>query len=103
MSRPWLLKLALLGPDGEKYDMAISLGNDVIDSYVCVPPPDMSLVQFGLGTSFNEAVEIMRRRDLRRDLFAQECARIGLLLAHRMEDKEGWHGVERKENLKDWG
>ena len=46
---------------------------------------------------------VLKRREFRKDLFQDEARRLGALLAERMEDKEGWHGVERQERLEDWG
>ena len=56
-------------------------------------PPDIPTI----GQSFNEVVEIMRRKQFRRDLFVREAFRLGQLLADRMEDAEGWHDMSRME------
>ena len=41
-------------------------------------------------------------KKFRKDLFRQEATRLGVLLAERMEDSEGWHGIEREERLENW-
>ena len=46
--------------------------------------------------SFEEVVEMIRRREYRKDLFIGEAKRLG----ERMEDAEGWHDESRVEAAK---
>jgi hypothetical protein len=56
----------------------------------------------GVGlVSFDEAVRVMRRREFRRDLLTSAAAQCGSALADYLEDKEGWHGIDRQEWIKD--
>ena len=50
--------------------------------------------------SFEDVIEILRRKQFRKDVFVQEATRLGMLLAERMEDAEGWHDTSRIEYAK---
>lgn len=52
--------------------------------------------EFGL-CSFKDAVELIRSKEFRRDLFTRTAANLGTLLVERMEDAEGWHDTSRIE------
>ena len=47
------------------------------------------------------AVEIMSVKKFRRSLLVSEARRAGALLADHLEDREGWHGEERRERVED--
>jgi hypothetical protein len=47
--------------------------------------------------SFNDAVEILEVKELRRKEFIQDATRMGMALVDHLEDKEGWHGLYRQE------
>jgi len=49
------------------------------------------------AVTFEDAVEVLRVRELRRKDFIRDAARMGMALADHLEDKEGWHGVDRQE------
>lgn len=48
-----------------------------------------------LGGTFEETIEVLRKREYRRDLFTRSCTALGAQLAERMEDAEGWHDISR--------
>lgn len=50
----------------------------------------------GLGT-FNNTVELMKRREFRKDLFIKAAQMLARQMAERMEDAEGWHDTSRIE------
>lgn len=99
----WTLKLSMNGPFGEMYEIAIPLDDSSVRDFQHIEPPDEFNTFVPGKSQFTTAVEVMRRREIRKDMFAGEARRLGILLAERLEDKEGWHGVERQEKLKDWG
>lgn len=49
------------------------------------------------GRTFDQAVEVLRTKQFRKDLFLDVAASLGRLLAERMEDAEGWHDESRVE------
>jgi len=98
MSDRWTLKLEMIGPHGERYAMAIGIGSDIANDIAQINPP--MRLPFGLGDTFESTVRILRRKDLRKDLFRSEATRLGILLAERMEDAEGWHDASRIEPAK---
>ena len=52
----------------------------------------------GLG-SLEKTINVLKTREFRKSLL-QECARnLGARLAEYLEDKEGWHGIERQEGI----
>lgn len=103
LRQPWTLRLTLSGPMGERFDIVVNLGEDVISDVVRVNPPRPFPFTALDTPSLDDVVSVLRRKQLRKDLFANECQRLGTMLAERMEDKEGWHGPDRQEMLKDWG
>ncbi len=97
----WTLEMSLVGPLGERIGIAIQLDPHTAQEIQRIDPPS----EFGLfipnGDMFAEAVKVLKRREYRKTLFIDEARRLGTRLAERMEDKEGWHGVERQERLRD--
>lgn len=97
MAYRWTLQLTLAGPCGERHAVGIDLDTEIIRDINSMRP----LNDFFPGeVSFEQAVEVIKRRVYRKDLFQDASGRLGAMLAERMEDKEGWHGEERKERLK---
>lgn len=45
----------------------------------------------------DDAVKIMRTKEMRRNIFAQVAEQLAHQMADRMEDAEGWHDAERVE------
>lgn len=52
------------------------------------------------GRTFEQAVETLRSKMFRKDLFVDVATSLGRLLAERMEDAEGWHDESRIEPAK---
>lgn len=48
--------------------------------------------------SFNDAVTVLKKRSFRKDLLRQTALRLATQIAERLEDKEGWHGEDRRES-----
>lgn len=52
----------------------------------------------GVGlVSFNETVELIRTKEIRRELFVQIAVQLATQMADRIEDAEGWHDANRIE------
>ena len=90
----WSLEMSMIGPHGERWTMRVKLDQATACEYHHIPKPVPGF------TPFDEAVEILKRREYRKDLFIKEAYRLGTLLAERMEDAEGWHGIKRQEPAK---
>lgn len=62
---------------------------------------DLSLGALGIGTvsPFDAAVEVLRVKEFRRGLLQQAAAMTGMQLADFLEDREGWHGIDRQERV----
>lgn len=96
----WRLEMSMIGPFGERYTIGEPLEHSVARETAQINPPD-ALADFVPGKSaLQVAVERLKRREFRRDLFEKEAARLGRLLAERMEDAEGWHGLDRVDPAK---
>ena len=88
------LKLTFDSGRGEQYTMAIELSEDVASDIEKLPPiADRGPVM----DSFEEAIEVLRMKQFRKDLFVGQARNLGALLAERMEDAEGWHDASRIE------
>jgi len=101
MTEPrWRLEMSLLGPFGEKITVAVMLDPSTASEVARIAPPTIWNLPVGPTKNFlEETVKVLKRREYRKDLFGFEAARLGKLLAEHMEDKEGWHGIERQEVL----
>ena len=47
--------------------------------------------------SFEDTVEVMRKRKLTTDMIRKAATQLGAMLADRLEDEGGWHGERRQE------
>ena len=90
----WFLEMSMIGPYGERYTMRLNLDQITAREAHHIPPPAPGFVRF------DDAVEILKRREFRKDLFTEAAQRLGTLLAERMEDAEGWHDASRQEPAK---
>ncbi len=91
----WTLKLSLEGPYGERYTVAMPVDAfTAIDRLVDIKPPDPFCMDIGAVT-MNTVVERIRKREIRHDILAAECGRLGRKLAQTMQDAEGWHDASR--------
>ena len=100
------LRLTFENGRGEEFTMAISL-DECTASDLMIPAPEKRPISFaGNGRRLDRVVEVLRRKRFRKDLFIAECKRLGMLLAERMEDAEGWHDESRigpaKAQIKDF-
>ena len=50
--------------------------------------------------SVDQMLNMMQRRDFRRNRLVNEMVRLANSLADYMEDREGWHGMERAERAR---
>lgn len=96
MKEDWTLRLSLEGPFGERYQVAMPVDAFAVrDRLVGLTPPHFLDMR-----SFEETVEVMKKRDIRHDILAAECQRLGRKLAQTMQDAEGWHDASRIEPSK---
>ena len=100
MESKWLLKMSMIGPCGESYSMAIEIDENTAGEIHRIERPDMFNTFVPGGDPLTETAKVLKRRVFRKDLFMREAERLGALLAERMEDAEGWHGIERQEPAK---
>jgi len=86
-------KLILTFDSGrERYTAQINLGQEIAS--------DMDRIVRSSVNNFSGAVEAIRSKTFRKQLFIRECQRIGEHLAELMEDAEGWHDESRIEPAK---
>lgn len=85
------LRLTFYAPNGEDFSMEIQLDEQTARDYQRV----VSLRDMGPWEKFEQVVEVMRTKHLRKETFIAEATRLGTLLAERMEDAEGWHDESR--------
>lgn len=50
------------------------------------------------GPTFDDAVEVLQVREFRRKLLIEAATGSGMQLADFLEDREGWHGLDRQES-----
>ena len=96
----WDLVLTLRSRYGsERYEQRLALADTVAREVVRVDPP-RSVMDYCLMSGVEEVVSLLRRKEFRKDLLRREATRLGVLLAERMEDAEGWHDESRVEKAK---
>lgn len=93
------LSISLHDRYGEQRPLTMAID---LDEEVRISPRIVDDMKFGreIGASLvsmDEAVRVMKKRVLRKDLFTAAAKRLGALLAERMEDAEGWHDESRIE------
>lgn len=102
MEPRWTLILTFRGSYGESYSQAVEISPDIATEIARIRVP--SPFDFHPNRSaLEQTIEVLRMKQLRKDLFTDEATHLGILLAERMEDKEGWHGMDRADHLKEWG
>jgi hypothetical protein len=67
-------------------EKAAYMGNRIAD--------DMRAGVFG---SMEQSIEVLKVRELRRGLLSDAAMQAGYQLADFLQDREGWHGIDRQE------
>lgn len=104
MKNRWRLRLCFENmTTGEIHHKAIDLEEGIAQDFAYIRPlSDYFPGELSFGASpLEEPVKILRKRELRKDLFAREAHRLGESLAEYMEDKEGWHGTDRRDRIRE--
>jgi hypothetical protein len=95
------LKLTFDDGYGNVYEMFEPIDESIAREFTEIQPPMKHSVPWLPGEvqlePFETVVDTLRKREFRKDLFTQEAKRLGILLAERMEDAEGWHDTSRIE------
>jgi hypothetical protein len=92
---PWTLELRIIDPMGRTYSRkAIGVDAFTFGERFVVPPPG----PFD-GLSFDNVVERIQKKEFRKDILETECLRLGRAMGEHLEDKEGWHGVDRQSSV----
>ena len=79
--------------------LATNIGENIFSDLERIEPPGPA--ELSPGTTFNDVVTILRKREYRRHRLIDQVHRMGMQLADRLEDEEGWHGVERQETIRE--
>lgn len=88
------LRMILEEPFGKSYEVVMPIDAfQAVDRYVGLSPPS----EFDPGATMDSVVERIRKREYRKDDFRAAAVQLATALGERMEDEEGWHGVERQE------
>lgn len=86
------LRLMLEDSFGKRWEVAMPIDAfDAMDRYVDLKPPQ----EFDMRT-FDQTVEIIRKREYRKEDFRNAAVKLATALGERMEDEEGWHGISRQ-------
>ncbi len=67
---------------------AAYIGNRAVDDMRCA-------ISVG-ATSMVDTIQMMRVREFRKKLLTSVAAQSGAALAEHLEDREGWHGLDRQ-------
>ena len=90
------LRLTLEDPFGKSYSAALPIDAfEARDRFVGLLPPSEFETSIG-AVSMDSVVERIRKREYRKDDFERAARQLARVLGERMEDEEGWHGVERQ-------
>jgi hypothetical protein len=84
--------LEVRDPDGLPFASALNLSFDIFRDIAHIEPPGPIFVG-----GFDEVVAVMKRKQFRRDVLRQCAQQLADRIADHLEDKEGWHGEERRE------
>lgn len=95
----WIVRVSLEGPKGERFDICEPAEFGIRDHFHDTTPPS-SVDMFG---DMSTILRKLKNRSFRKDLLRSQASRMAAGLAERLEDKEGWHGEDRREKLEDWG
>ncbi len=89
------LRMILEDPFGKSYQVVMPIDAfEAYDRYVNLTPPS----EFDFpALTLERAVERIRVREYRKEAFRVYATMLATQLGERMEDEEGWHGVERQE------
>lgn len=100
MKKEWTLTLEFASNQGDRHCYCVKVGEDIARDFNYVKPLSRDPIERMLdGRSFEAAVEVLKTKQFRKDLFIAESKRLGALLAEYMEDKEGWHGEDRQQTI----
>jgi len=91
---PITLRMTFDAGFGDSFTMTMPLDEHVASKFTRIKPPELGPVP-GMGHTFEETVEILRTREFRKRLFVLAAGQLGMQLAERMEDAEGWNDVSR--------
>lgn len=74
----------------EPLSMAIDLSPEILRAV-----GEMKMGLLAGPEPLRDVVEMMKRREFRKDLFIKAAEQLARQMAERMEDAEGWHDVSR--------
>jgi hypothetical protein len=97
--RKLTLRLCLTDDRGQVHgEMAIDLGDEV--AFMGERIADDFRFEASIGSmSMNDAVKVLNVKQVRKKLLALAARNLGESLAEHLEDREGWHGVDRQERV----
>lgn len=99
----WTLRMTLEDPFGRNtYSAVLPIDAfDARDRYIdLIPPSGDPLGMMLQGHTMDSVVQVLRKREYRKDDFEAAARQLARLLGERMEDEEGWHGSSRQETYK---
>ena len=93
MDQGFTLELRLVDPYGKAWSVRLPIDAfEASERYVGLTPPS----EFDVGNTMDSVVKRIRTREYRKDDFKAMCLKLAQKLGERMEDEEGWHGVDRQ-------
>lgn len=89
------LRLTLYDRFGQPLSMEVGLDKEVRISTRVVGEMKMA-AECGIGMlTMDDALTVMKTKELRKDLFVAAAQQLARQMAERMEDAEGWHDASR--------
>lgn len=87
--------LTLTVHDNHGYEQPLSMAIDC-DRALRISSRAIDEMKMGIGlVSMDQAVTMIRTKEMRRDLFKEAAHQLAGMIADRMEDAEGWHDASR--------
>ena len=95
----WTLELKFANNMGNSHIYALEVDPFTAREFDKIEAPAASEVgRIMQDWDMSHLVYNLKNKQFRKDFFVSEATRLGHLLADRMADKEGWHGVDREIN-----
>jgi hypothetical protein len=68
-----------------------------------ISPPSIFTMRFDerAPSPMEQTIQVLKRKEFRKDLLMDAAHRLGTLLSERMSDAEGWHDASRVEPAKE--
>jgi hypothetical protein len=103
VSARYVIKLSVYDKQGfDEYHMATDSDEFPVFSERFVDEMKAGLAFVGSrNMRMDETVNVLRKREFRREFLLHAAKKLAARLADYIEDKEGWHGDDRRDRIKE--